>query len=118
MRQLVGYDRYEGQQACDALQRLYEVVRLYTNFFQPSMKLLSKERMGAKVKKKYDAARTPYQRVLEAQQVDAPVKEALQQEYLTLNPVTLLRQIRRQQALLWELAVGEGALHAGADPVS
>ncbi len=118
VRQLVGYDRYEGQQACDALQRLYEVVRLYTNFFQPSMKLLSKERMGAKVKKKYDAAKTPYQRVLAAQQVEAPVKEALHQEYLPLNPVTLLRQVRRQQALLWKRAVGEGALQAGADPVS
>ncbi len=58
VRQLVGYARDVGQPACDRLQRLYEVVRLYTNFFQPSMKLVSKERIGAKVKKKYDAAKT------------------------------------------------------------
>ena len=43
VRQLVGYGRYDGQQACDRLQRFYDVVRLSTNFFQPSMKLVSKE---------------------------------------------------------------------------
>jgi hypothetical protein len=107
VRQLVGYGRYDGQQACDRLQRLYDVVRLYTNFFQPSMKLVSKERIGGKVKKKYDQAKTPYQRVLASQQVESCVKEALQQEYLTLNPVALLRQIRRYQAAFWELAVGD-----------
>ena len=107
VRQLVGYGRYAGQQACDRLQRLYDVVRLYTNFFQPSMKLVSKERIGGKVKKKYDQAKTPYQRVLASQQVESCVKEALQQEYLTLNPVALLRQIRRYQAAFWELAVGD-----------
>ena len=107
VRQLVGYGRYEGQQACDALQRLYDVVRLYTNFFQPSMKLVSKERIGGKVKKKYDAAKTPYQRVLTSEQVESLVKEALHQQYLTLNPLTLVRQIRRYQAAFWELAVGD-----------
>ncbi len=107
VRQLVGYGRYDGKPACDRLQHLYDVVRLYTNFFQPSMKLVSKERIGGKVKKKYDQAKTPYQRVLASQQVESCVKEALQQEYLTLNPVALLRQIRRYQAAFWELAVGD-----------
>jgi hypothetical protein len=114
VRQLVGNGSYDGQQACDRLQRLYDVVRLYTNFFQPSMKLVSKERSGGKVKKTYDQAKTPYQRVLASQQVESCVKEALQQEHLTLNPVALLRQIRRSQAAFWELAVGnlgsEGAI--------
>ncbi len=44
VRQLVGYDRYEGDQACEALAALSQVVRLSTNFFQPSMKLGSLER--------------------------------------------------------------------------
>lgn len=35
VRHLVGYGRYEGQKAWDALQQLYDVVRLYINFFQP-----------------------------------------------------------------------------------
>lgn len=118
VRQLVGYGRYEGEAAYEALQRLYDVVRLYTNFFQPSLKLLSKERVGGKVRKKYDVAKTPYQRVLESEQVTDEVKATLQQEYLTLGPVTLLRQIRRQQTVLWKLALGEAALPAVAAPVA
>ncbi len=41
VRQLVGYHRYEGQTACEALDALYQAVRLYINIFQPSMKLVS-----------------------------------------------------------------------------
>ena len=104
VRQAVGYDRYEGEVACEALAALYEVVRLYTNFFQPSMKLLSKERLGSKVKKTYDEAKTPYQRVLASPQVSEEVKDALRKLYLTLNPVALLRQIEKCQACLWKQA--------------
>ncbi len=112
VRQLVGYDRYEGQPACDALAALYQVVRLYTNFFQPTMKLLSKERLGSKVKKTYDVAKTPYQRVLESAQVVDEVKEALRHEYLTLNPLALLRDIEQRQACLWQLAKVRFSLEA------
>jgi hypothetical protein len=118
VRHLVGYGRYEGTAACEALERLYEVVRLYVNFFQPSMKLVSKERVGAKVKKRYDAATTPYQRVLDSPQVTDEVKAALQREYLTLNPVALLRQIHRAQAVLWQLAVGMTVCEQAAQAVS
>ena len=106
VRQTVGYDRYEGQPACDALAALYQAVRLYTNFFQPSMKLQSKERLGSKVKKTYDTARTPYQRVLESEQVTQARKDRLQAQYRTLNPVVLLRHIEQRQDALWKLAVG------------
>ncbi|NJM94752.1 MAG: transposase family protein [Cytophagales bacterium] len=51
VRRMVGYDRYEGQEAQSALKTLYQSLRLYVNFFQPSMKLLSKKRDGAKVSK-------------------------------------------------------------------
>jgi len=39
VRRLIGYDRYEGVEAWRALMQLYEVLRLYLNFFQPLMKL-------------------------------------------------------------------------------
>jgi hypothetical protein len=107
VRQLVGYERYESLSAYEALRALYEVVRLYVNFFQPSMKLLSKEREGSKVKKTYDRAKTPYQRVLESEQVSEEVKARLRQQYAPLNPVALLRQMQRLQAVLWKLAAGE-----------
>lgn len=67
VRQLVGYDRLEGQRAHQQLGEVYRAVRLYVNFFQPSMKLVSKQRDGAKVGRKYDAALTPWQRLLAAE---------------------------------------------------
>ncbi len=104
VRQLVGYERYEGDRACTALQALYHVVRLYLNFFQPVMVLVDKQRLGAQVKKRYDVPKTPYQRVLEAPEIDAAIKMRLRQLYDTLNPAELLRQIQRRQAALWQLA--------------
>lgn len=104
VRQNVGYDRYEGQAACDALNALYEPLRLYLNFFQPVMILSRKERDGAKVKKVYDPAKTPYQRSLDAPEVAEDVKVRLREQYVTLNPLALLRQIQTRQAALWKLA--------------
>ena len=59
VRRIVGYDRYEGQQAKDCLQDLHDVMHSYVYFFQPSMKLLSKHREGSKTSRKYGVARTP-----------------------------------------------------------
>jgi hypothetical protein len=105
VRQIVGYDRYEGQPACDALNALYTTRHLYHNFFQPVMVLVSKERDGAKVSKRYDAPKTPYQRMLDAPDVAEAAKARLRQLYATLNPAALLRQIRTQQAAVWKLAL-------------
>src|SRR6202790_740339 len=66
MRRAVGYARYEGSAPLRLLNDLYAELRLYTNFFQPVMKLIRKERTGAKVKKTYDRPRTPYQRLLDS----------------------------------------------------
>jgi IS30 family transposase len=51
VRRVIGYDRFEGRVAWEALSELYRVIRVYINFFQPSLKLLSKERNGARVSK-------------------------------------------------------------------
>jgi hypothetical protein len=104
LRRLVGYDRYSSRDALEALNRVYDLLRLYINFFQPVMKLVTKTRHGAKVHKVYDTARTPYQRLLEA----GVLTEAKQQEmaaiYYGLNPVSLLRQINENLERLWALA--------------
>lgn len=107
VRQIVGYDRYEGAVALSKLQALYCVVRLYTNFFQPVMKLQSKQRVGSKVHKQYDRAATPYQRILNSDRVADQVKQQLAGHYLSLNPAALLRQIEVLQHDLWRLALGE-----------
>jgi transposase InsO family protein len=111
VRQVVGYDRYQGQTACEALQALYVPLRLYLNFFQPVMVLTEKQRDGAKVTKRYDTAKTPYQRSLDSPDVAEEAKTRLRELYLTLNPAALLRQIEARQQALWKLAVPS----AGAD---
>lgn len=110
VRQLVGYDRFEGEQAWRQLGELYRAVRLYVNFFQPSMKLHEKHRTGAKVQKIYYPAKTPYQRLQAA--LGAGIPENLSTIYEALDPVELLRQIRVMQDALWKhavLRVGEPA---------
>lgn len=74
VRRAVGYHRYEGELAQDAFNQVYAVLRLYVNFFQPSMKLLSKERLHASVRKKYDQAKTPYRRLIDSHDVKAEIK--------------------------------------------
>ena len=102
VRRLVGYDRFEGWKAWEALARLYQVVRRYVNFYQPSLKLLEKERIGAKVSKKYDDAKTPYQRVLLSEHVSLSTKKSLRLEYEKLDPVYLLAQLESLQDELWK----------------
>ena len=105
VRRLVGYDRYTSKAAYQCLERLYSNVRLYMNFFQPTMKLVSKTRHGAKVNKVYDTARTPYQRLLEAGVLSDAKQQELAATYHGLNPVRLLKQINSNLEQLWQLAV-------------
>lgn len=114
VRRLVGYERYEGVKAWQALAELYATLRLYINFFQPSVKLLSKERQGAKVTKKYDKAKTPYQRLITSDNVTKSVKAKLTQQYESLDPLSLLKEVERLQDQFWQYAwKEEKVLHPG-----
>lgn len=104
VRRAVGYQRYDSEQELSKLNELYGHLRLYTNYFQPVMKLIEKRREGSKVKKKYDKARTPYQRVIEAGQVSKEKKMQLKKEYERINPAQLKREITRLQNELIELS--------------
>lgn len=98
VRKYVGYERYDCQEAVAAMNELYEVLRLYLNFFQPTFKLQRKAKRVKTVDGKqaakpyrriYDQPRTPYQRVLERTDVDQAVKDKLTVQYETLNPKVL-----------------------------
>ncbi len=105
VRQLVGYDRFEGEQAYRQLTELYRAVRLYVNFFQPSMKLRLKEREGGKLRRRYDPAKTPYQRLLATEVLSTADRVRLTAIAQALDPVHLLRQIAQLQDALWKHAV-------------
>jgi len=100
VRRYVGYARYDSPASCELLNQLYLVLRDYVNFLLPSMKLKEKTRDGAKVTKRYHAAKTPYQRVLESDKVAKAVKERLRRRYAEINPAALYRELRRLQRQL------------------
>ena len=66
------------------------------------MKLIQKTRMGSKVVKRYEQPKTPYQRLLESPSVDRKVKQRLKNEYASLNPAQLKREIMLLQQVLWK----------------
>jgi hypothetical protein len=104
VRRIIGYDRYTTKAAYECLDRLYYLVRLQFNFFQPTMKLVNKTRHGAKVYKVYETAQTPYQRLLRAGMLTDAKKVELAATYHGLNPVALLKQINANLEQLWQLA--------------
>jgi hypothetical protein len=118
VRKLVGYGRLEGAAATAALAELHDVARLYVNFFQPSFKLKSKTREGAKVVKKYHVPATPYERLLSDDRVTDKCKMELRQAFSALDPVQLLSRIREAQRNLSQKEVGsgsEGAVESSQD---
>jgi hypothetical protein len=102
VRCFIGYDRFEGVLACLELNDLYRDIELYVNFFQPVMKLVKKTRIDGKVKKEYDVAQTPYQRVLSSPSISTKTKAELTGRYLMLNPITLKATIEGKLRHLWE----------------
>lgn len=117
VRRGVGYRRFEGLEAAAALARLYRSLRLFVNYFQPSFKVASKAREGARARKRYHAPATPYQRLLADARTPDAVRLEMEAVYVTLDPVHLLSDIRQAQARFVEIAdqpVTEATPTAGA----
>ncbi len=119
VRRLVGYGRLSGSDATKVLARLHASARLYINFFQPSFKLKSKTRDGARVKKVYHPPATPCERLLAHDAVDLATKSELVTQFQALDPVKLLQDIRvAQQALSDIAASGPSTQKAESAPVA
>jgi hypothetical protein len=106
VRQLIGYDRYEGQAACDQLNRIYDLLAVYVNAWLPVMKLTGKERQGSKVRKQYDTAMTPYRRALVAAVVTPEDEETIEQQIKASGPMALRHRLDAERAGLWAGMVG------------
>jgi hypothetical protein len=103
VRKYVGYERYDCQEAVVAMNELYEVLRLYINFFQPTFKLIGKQKRvnisngkqtAKPYKRVYDKICTPYERVLKREDIKQTVKANLTKQYEQLNPKTLRDTIK------------------------
>jgi hypothetical protein len=99
--------RTAGVVAGQCLAGLFQAVRLFVNYFQPSFKLRSKTRVGAKVKKSYHPPATPCARLLAHASVTEAAKETLRSERDRLDPLKLLHRIREAQVALAALGSEE-----------
>lgn len=95
VRKIVGYRRFEAEKQLTILNRIYQLLSDYLNFFLPTLKLVRKEYIGSKVKRIYDKPKTPYLRVLEHPDIPEDSKTSLRSKYLILNPAELMRGINR-----------------------
>lgn len=117
VRKIVGYRRYDTERELQLLNTLYDSLRLLVNFFHPSMKLISKSRDGAKVKKRYDTPKTPYHRVVDDPTVNTEAKCRLRTQMRRLNPVELKRNVVDCQERLEAIAMAKAKVRQFARPM-
>jgi len=105
VRKLLGWDRYDSAEAQTAINDLYRNdLRLMMNLFQPSVKLLGKTRVGARVTRRYDRPQTPLDRLLASGQGDARQVQALRRLRERLDPFTLSKAIDKTLERIHHLA--------------
>lgn len=105
VRRTVWYLRYDTEEEVLLMNRIYQSLRLFTNFFLPVMQLTCKTRQGAKVARSYDAPCSPYERVLASPCIMEEAKEALRHQYQRLDPVALHERILQDQWRLRDLVL-------------
>jgi hypothetical protein len=103
VRKTVGYNRYDTDEEVVVLNELYSYLRLYTNHFQPVMKLKEKERIGSKVKKRYYKPVLPYDKIMESDTVDQVYKDRLKTIHENLDLYDLKQNITNCQRKLARL---------------
>ena len=103
VKKFVGYVRYDTETELKILNDLYRnELRLFKNFFQPVIKLILKERIRGRIHRKYDIAKTPYQRITESKEISENKKQELKRIYLSLNPAQLKRDVDYKLDMLYK----------------
>jgi len=94
VRKHIGYCRYEGLAAVNLMNAYYARLRLFSNFFFPQTKLISKHNEGSKIYKKYDIYLTPYQKIINSDFILQNKKDELEKQFLSLDPILLNEEMR------------------------
>ena len=109
VRKLMGYSRFDSAEAVQAMNVLYrQDLRLLQNLFLPSVKLVRKERVGSRVRRRYDRPQTPFERVLACPEADPQACARLKLLRDRLDPFELSQRIDRQIERLQKLANHSG----------
>ena len=105
VRKLLGWERYDTQNAVDAMNDLYRrELRLWLNLYLPSVKLLKKIHVGSKLRRVYDGPKTPFERVVASKQGDTAQLTILKELRRSLDPFQLAKVIDRKLERIYRLA--------------
>jgi hypothetical protein len=109
VRTYLGWMRFDVPEVVDALNTLYDVLDQYENHFRASIRIVTKERVGARWKvTREKRAQTPYTRVLLRDDVSPDVKDCLRKEHALLDPHVLLREIDRRRSIVFAIQKRHG----------
>ena len=97
VRKQVGYLRYSGDKGVAALQNVYSSYDRLFNFFYPGRKLVSKERVGAKIKKNFDKPQTPFDRAMASSDIPEEIKQRL---IAVKKDTSLMSEMKKMQIAL------------------
>jgi len=95
VREVVGYKRYETLQDVLWLNAVYSCLDDYANWFLPMRKVISKTRVEGKVRKRYDVARAPFRRLIDAGVLDARAIAKIQAAMDATDPLLLHNQLEK-----------------------
>jgi transposase InsO family protein len=105
VRKILGYLRYDSQAVQKAINELYQnELHIFQNLFLPSMKLSKKTRVGSKLKRSYDTAQTPLERVLKCPQADPVKVQRLKRLRDQTDPFELAKRIEQKLERIYQLA--------------
>ncbi len=102
VRAYVGYERLDSGKQCAALNALYDQLWVYYNLFQPVLHLVGKEVVDGKLRRRWDQAQTPYQRLLASRILSAEQEARLLALYAGTNPRQLRKAIYQAVEWLWQ----------------
>jgi integrase-like protein len=119
VRRILGYVRYDTEAAREAINDLYRgELRRFQNLFLPSVKLAKKERVGSRLRRRYEAPQTPGQRVVTSPVADPERVAELRQERARLDPFQLSRRIQEKLERIFRLSRDTRAPAAAPGPVN
>ena len=95
VREIVGYARYDTPEEVVWLNQVYALLDPYVNLFLPMRKVVEKSYMGSRLKKRFDEAKTPFQRLKESGALTPQAEKVLTKERASLNPLRLHQELER-----------------------
>ncbi len=97
VRELFGYDRVPKRDLVALMNEIYrDHWSPFQDFFIPTMKLIRKTRIGAKIKKEYEKPQTPYDRVMKSPYLSDEEKQKLKNRYDSLDPFVLREELEKK----------------------